>query len=256
MVIYYFVHNISVKEVIEILKQKGEEAFNNAINYLNSEYEKYCYKVKKYFTKLPWKSKVITFDQLYNEVKIKLGDKLDEEINTITKELKTKGSDAREICLKIVERVKELSEDKDPVIILFFSPPYCPHNTLKSSDSEEDMLFKSLEVVLKDFAALENMKDFKILRFFQSLSDSSYLKVDDDYESIDMLINNFPNWEKIYNIPIKEIKNLNIPAVNFGTYGKDAHKWTERVYKPYTFETLPRLIVYAIKRFLGNSLEE
>ncbi|GIM27596.1 peptidase M20 [Clostridium polyendosporum] len=252
----YFVHNISVKEVVEILKQKGEEAFNNAINYLNSEYEKYCYKVKKHFTKLPWKSKVITFDQLYNEVKIKLGDKLDEEINTITKELKTKGNDARELCLKIVERVKQLSEDKDPVIILFFSPPYCPHNTLKSNNIEEDMLLKSLEAVLKDFAALENMKDFKILRFFPSLSDSSYLKVDDDYESIDTLVNNFPNWEKIYNIPIKEIKNLNIPAVNFGTYGKDAHKWIERVYKPYTFETLPRLTVYTIKRFLENSLEE
>lgn len=27
-----------------------------------------------------------------------------------------------------------------------------------------------------------------------------------------------------------------------GVYGKDGHKWTERVYKPYSFGVLPKLI--------------
>ncbi|MGG3323136.1 peptidase M20, partial [Bacillus velezensis] len=53
---------------------------------------------------------------------------------------------------------------------------------------------------------------------------------------------NFPGWDVIGTIPFKEIRELNIPSVNIGVYGKDGHKWTERVYKPYTFHVLPELI--------------
>ncbi|WP_155241950.1 hypothetical protein [Clostridium pasteurianum] len=48
------------------------------------------------------------------------------------------------------------------------------------------------------------------------------------------------------------IKNLNIPAINYGCYGKDAHKWTERVYKPYSFDILPKLILSTVDKFLND----
>ena len=44
------------------------------------------------------------------------------------------------------------------------------------------------------------------------------------------------------------MKKLNIPAVNFGCWGKDAHRWTERVHVPYSFEVLPRLITYTFEK--------
>ena len=62
-----------------------------------------------------------------------------------------------------------------------------------------------------------------------------------------MLINNFPGYESLYPLPFEEMKSLNIPAVNFGVYGKDAHKWTERVHLPYSFELLPKLILRTIE---------
>ncbi len=93
-------------------------------------------------------------------------------------------------------------------------------------------------------------EDFEVLQFFPSLSDSSYLKIDDDLNSIENLKNNLPNWAEIYNIPVNEMKKLNIPAINYGCYGKDAHKWTERVYKPYSFNTLPKLISSTVYEFL------
>ncbi|GLV67501.1 hypothetical protein Bmyc01_61700 [Bacillus mycoides] len=38
------------------------------------------------------------------------------------------------------------------------------------------------------------------------------------------------------------IRKLNIPSINMVVYGKDGHKWTERVYKPYSFSILSLLI--------------
>lgn len=88
------------------------------------------------------------------------------------------------------------------------------------------------------------------MKFFPSLSDSSYLKIDDTEESLKLLLDNFPGMESLYPLPLAHMKRLNIPAVNYGCYGKDAHKWTERVHVPYTFETLPTLIWKTITYYL------
>ena len=62
---------------------------------------------------------------------------------------------------------------------------------------------------------------------------------------------NFVKKDRLYPVDFDKIADLNIFAINIGTYGKDAHQWTERVYKPYTFGTLPKLVEKAIYRFLG-----
>ena len=90
-----------------------------------------------------------------------------------------------------------------------------------------------------------------MMKFFPSLSDSSYLKIDDDEESVDMLVKNFPGFDELYPLPLSDIRDLDIPAINYGCYGKDAHKWTERVNIPYTFEILPELIKRTIEFYLA-----
>ena len=70
-----------------------------------------------------------------------------------------------------------------------------------------------------------------MMQFFPVLTDSSYLKLDDTDTSIKTLVDNFPDMKGHYDVPLDQIKRLNIPAFNFGCHGKDAHKWTERVHK-------------------------
>ena len=86
----------------------------------------------------------------------------------------------------------------------------------------------------------------KLQQFFPSLTDSGYLKIDDDDDSVAMLKNCFPGYEKLYPVPLETAKALNIPAVNYGVWGKDCHKWTERIYMPYSFGKLPDFIVKTI----------
>jgi arginine utilization protein RocB len=43
-------------------------------------------------------------------------------------------------------------------------------------------------------------------------------------------------------VPLDQIRKLNIPVLDMGVYGKRAHTWMERVYKPYSYGVLPKLI--------------
>ena len=168
----------------------------------------------------------------------------DKEIE-ITGGEKEKGTDLREIPINIIRYFLGELGINDSIIVLYFAPPYCPHNMLqKECASLEDEL-KAIAGKAGEAAKLE----YRFMHFFPSLSDSSYLKIDDSDESIEKLKSNFPVMEKLYPIPIEKIKRLNIPSVDFGCYGKDAHKWTERVNIPYTFEVLPYLLKVALNHF-------
>jgi arginine utilization protein RocB len=158
--------------------------------------------------------------------------------------------DPRLICLRIVEELKKFRRETDPVIVLFFAPPYCPHNTLKGETPREKQLIHLLEDVTEEMA-LRSGESFEVQRFFPGLSDSCYLKMADSKKAIRSLIPNLPGWGKLYTVPVKEIQDLNIPAINFGPYGKDAHKWTERVNKPYTFSVLPEMTLLTLDKIIS-----
>ncbi|WP_080755953.1 M20/M25/M40 family metallo-hydrolase [Clostridium tyrobutyricum] len=245
----YFIHNASINEIIEKLKIISKESFDKVILNVNDNYKKFCKIANQKYEPLPWETNVMTYSDLYKKVKSKYGYKLDDEINGLSKTLLDQGMDIREVCLNVVDKLWKMNREKKPAIVLFFAPPYCPHNTLKDENEFENSIIEKIKKCVNTVGK-ENNEDFEVLQFFPSLSDSSYLKIDDDLNSIENLKNNLPNWAEIYNIPVNEMKKLNIPAINYGCYGKDAHKWTERVYKPYSFNTLPKLISSTVYEFL------
>ncbi|MCH4199836.1 MAG: M20/M25/M40 family metallo-hydrolase [Clostridium tyrobutyricum] len=245
----YFIHDASINEIIEKLKIISKESFDKVILNVNDNYKKFCKIANQKYEPLPWKTNVMTYSELYKKVKSKYGHKLDDEINGLSKTLLDQGMDIREVCLNVVDKLWKMNREKKPAIVLFFAPPYCPHNTLKDENEFENSIIEKIKKCVNTVGK-ENNEDFEVLQFFPSLSDSSYLKIDDDLNSIENLKNNLPNWAEIYNIPVNEMKKLNIPAINYGCYGKDAHKWTERVYKPYSFNTLPKLISSTVYEFL------
>jgi arginine utilization protein RocB len=74
--------------------------------------------------------------------------------------------------------------------------------------------------------------------------------MDDSTASIEVLQQNFPQMDQLYPVPLEQIKGLHMKAVNFGVHGKDAHKWTERLYIPYSFGVLPELLKKTFTAFL------
>lgn len=175
---------------------------------------------------------------------------LDDELAALTEKLRADGVDLREISLALVRTlVRELAPTR-PLAVVFFASPYCPANTLRQEDEREAALYAKLETIAHAVGG-ETGDDFQMLQFFPSLSDSSYLKIDDTPASVAALYANLPGGKHVSPVPTERIRALHIPAVDYGVYGKDAHKWTERVYKPYSFGVLPRLILKTIHEFIS-----
>lgn len=241
----YFVHNAGVDEIVARLKRAGERAFARTAADRQEKYREFCSLTGKEYKEPQQDYEVLTYEELYQRAQGKAA--LDRELDDLTAQLEHEGVDKREIPIPLVQKLLETANITKPVMVLYFAAPYCPHNTLKEEDAD---ILGRLEKIAAQMEQEEHL-EYEICHFFPSLSDSSYLRIDDTAESVELLQHNFPQMDRLYPLPFEEMMELHIPAVNFGVYGKDAHKWTERVYMPYSFETLPRLLMKAIREFLG-----
>jgi arginine utilization protein RocB len=245
----YFIHNDSTIQIMSKLKNAAYESLEAVENIIDERYREFCDLTNMNYTRLTYEKQILSYDELLDISAKKYKGDLNQLIEKLTEELIEKNTDKREISLEIVKKLCLIASIKKTTIIIFFAAPYCPHNTLKNEVEEERNLYDNLDNLINEFSN-ESKEKFKICQFFPSLSDSSYLKIDDDYDSIGKLINNFPMYKKLYKVPLEKIKAFNIPGINYGCYGKDCHKWTERLYIPYSFEILPKLILKTLDYFL------
>lgn len=227
------------------LKDTARTALNNVMQAADERYRTYCEISGNRYSSLIEKTQVIDYRELYLRAKETCDGDLDAYIDSVTDASISAGDDMRITSLRIVQALSDLCGIKTPTVVVFFATPFCPHNTLKKENADEARVISDLEKIASAFSA-ESGEVMKLQQFFPSLTDSSYLKIDDDDDSVAMLKNCFPGYEKLYPVPLETAKALNIPAVNYGVWGKDCHKWTERIYMPYSFGKLPDFIAKTI----------
>ena len=250
----YFVHNASMQEIMKKLKAAAMKSLETVEDLINDRNKSFCQMTNQNYREVHYDLQVLDYNELVTLAKKEATIDVEEWIAEKTTIEQAKATDKREIPMRIVEGLCNIAGIKVPTIVIFFAAPYCPHNTLKEEVEEERVLYHKLSKIIEEFEK-EAGEAYEILQFFPSLTDSSYLKIDDDIESIQMLKANFPSYEALYNVPLEAIKALNIPGINYGCYGKDAHKWTERVYMPYSYEVLPKLIMKTVDYFLNRETE-
>lgn len=234
----YFLYRASSKDVMETLLGIAREACADVEQRLSANYRMYAEASGLPADHLSWQVRVTTYQDFVEELAAKGID-----TETIARQVTeaNPGMEPRMLCFKIVEALEHHDLERAERVVVFFAPPYCPHNYLKEDDERQQRLRTALEMVLA-CAEREYGETFAVKNFFPYLSDSSYLSLHESPEEVDALIRNFPEWETIYPVPVHDIRALNIPSVNIGVYGKDAHQWTERIYKPYSYGVLPGLI--------------
>lgn len=223
-------------------------AFQRVIDSLNVEYEKYCAANGFPYDKLPWRPRVISYAELYEQVKKEKGAELDKVIDELSKKLLAdKSIDERVFALKLVETIHNMWSDKDPAVVVYYSPPYYPHIYVKDDTPLEKKL---LEAVREVIAETDSDYDIEMKMFYPYISDLSYAAAPREKDAVDSLKNNMPGFGTKYSLPIEEIQKLNLPVVNIGPFGKDAHKFTERLEKDYSFRVAPKLVYETIMKLL------
>ncbi|HHV46486.1 MAG TPA: M20/M25/M40 family metallo-hydrolase [Tissierellia bacterium] len=241
-------HSSTPDEILKKVKEGAKLAFQKVIDALNVEYEKYCKANNFPFEKLPWKARVMSYEELYNKVKEEKGEELDKALNELSEKLlKDENVDERVYALKTVETVHSMWSDKDPVVIAYFSPPYYPHIYVKG---ETELEKKLLDVVNKVITNAESKYDIKMKKFYPYISDLSYGAAPREANAIQSLKNNMPGFGVKYDLPLEDMQTLNLPVVNIGPFGKDAHKYTERLEEDYSFNVAPKLVYETIVNLL------
>jgi arginine utilization protein RocB len=244
----YFIHNMEMDDIFARLRKVAEDALHTVDTYTDEQNKAYCRMTGMTYKKREYQLKVMDYSELHAKA-LSIKPDVDADLDTITDQALAQNMDRREMCLKMVEHLATVVNINTPTVILFLSPPYCPRNTLKRENPEEAALLDSVTGLLQELGQ-ELGEDLKMMQFFPVLTDSSYLKLDDTDSSVRTLVNNFPNMKAHYDVPLDQIKRLNIPAFNFGCHGKDAHKWTERVHKEYSFGKLPIIMLRTLEKYL------
>lgn len=150
--------------------------------------------------------------------------------------------DDRDTTIQLVDELSILCKERSPMIVLFFAPPFYP-----AISSRNHALIKQVVEEIQDYSWKHHQVRLEKQYYFGGISDLSYAGLQQEAASIEPLISNMPLWGKAYSLPLKELEELNLPVLNLGPIGRDAHKWTERLDTDYAFETLLDMLPVAIQ---------
>ncbi|WP_028829179.1 M20/M25/M40 family metallo-hydrolase [Proteocatella sphenisci] len=242
------------KEIFDKLYDLSYQAFEEVISDMKNSYKKYQEMSGKKLEDLTWKPNVKLYGDLYKEAVRDSGEDFTLAIEKLMEEVKLRFN-KNELSIidgayMIIEKTLEFVKDLSPAVIIALAPPYYPNTNNDMVSEKCAKINKSVESLVK-FAKKEWNQDYFVQNYFTGISDLSYAMFEADSENIGYIEENMLMWEDIYYIPLETIKKLSIPVLNIGPWGKDFHKYTERVYMEDLFNRTPVLIDRVIRQLLG-----
>ncbi|AZB43462.1 M20/M25/M40 family metallo-hydrolase [Bacillus sp. FJAT-42376] len=210
----------------------------------------YIKRAKAYSEKVPYKPdpfsvRVMSYEELYIYAVDKAG-KQEVERRMANLETESAGeSDGRHASIRITAELAGLCKELSPMIVLFYGPPFYP-----AVSSNDDRMIRHMADYASNLAKQYGIS-LKRQVYFPGLSDLSFLQLNETDDSLAKLTGSLPVYGKDYILPVREIKELNMPVINIGPVGRDAHQWTERLYLPYSFGQLPGILEKSIEEFFN-----
>lgn len=250
--VYYnfFIYSWTPKEVLEKLKKQAEIAFDKALSLFMERYKTYSELSGEPYQTIPWRSRVLTYDEMNRQLHREHGYVYEEHMNKFKEELLLDTSlDTRMFAAKVVEEAWKWMKDKSPAIILFYSSLYSPRIEMTGETENERKLAEALDKAVADIQPAYH-HPITTRNFFPYISDMSFVALSDDEESIQAVSDNNPGWGTKHYVEYQDIRDINVPVINIGPYGLDAHKKFERMEMTYSLEIVPNLTYNVIRNLL------
>ncbi|MBU9722785.1 MULTISPECIES: M20/M25/M40 family metallo-hydrolase [Bacillaceae] len=247
----FFIHSWSPRDVLSKLKDQAEIAFENALNLYKERYKAFSKASSQPYVDIPWKTRVMTYEELDQLLNTEHGSAYEDHMKEFKEELLLDESlDTRMFAVRVVEEAWKWMTDKDPAIIVFYSSLYSPRIEVSGKNDLEKNLIDSLE---KGVESVQPHYPHPIVtkNFFPYISDMSFVALSDDDAGIKAVTDNNPSWGTKHYANYDDIREINVPVINIGPYGFDAHKQYERMEKSYSLEIVPNLTNAVIKNLLG-----
>ncbi|NLI95496.1 MAG: M20/M25/M40 family metallo-hydrolase [Synergistaceae bacterium] len=232
----------------ETLLQRIDEAAATALR-KTAEHLDRCKRTYAERAKLPgWPStptgRVLRFSNLLESARKTFGASLDTHLAAFLSSLPA-SMDEREKGIALVNEVLTISGEKGPLAVTGFMPPFYPYRTNFRATEKERFFARVGEAVVAE--AKETFGEtLHENEHFGGVSDLSYLGFQGNPADLEALRSNLPGWGTLYDLPVEDLLKLDIPALNIGPSGKDAHKMTERLELGYSLNVAPKLLRSAV----------
>ena len=249
----FFTYSMSPGEVIALSRQKAVEAFDHVICHMNDSYRRYCEKSRVVYQPLPWKTRVYTWEEYCAYLEKLHGQGISTRLFHFAEDLNRAEPDLdlRLFSIRVIEEACHWDRDPSPLVIVFFGSIFSARIEMTGKTENERILLKAVQnAVTAVQPQCENR--IKVCMFYPYISDSSFMALSDDVASIQSLGRNMPAWKTKYFYDADLVMEINVPVVNIGSFGKDGHKFTERVHMKYTFENVPNMTYLTIRRCLSE----
>ncbi|KGR92296.1 hypothetical protein CD30_00245 [Ureibacillus massiliensis 4400831 = CIP 108448 = CCUG 49529] len=232
------------EEILESFKKIINESSNNIHN-----------KWKRYFQvfnsgqnisgELIQKPKVYSYSDLVKQGQEKYGEDFLTDLTVFMKSAEKENS-LQELSILYIQKLCSYFNHLAPFYLITLAPPFYPAVNLRNGGDSFNHAYNKLLNIIEEFKHVSN-ETIKLKEYFTGLSDVSYFSMRNAEEYDRIFGKNMPLWKKNYDLPLFEIESLNVPTVNIGPYGKDAHKSTERLHRSYFENDAPKLLRLALE---------
>lgn len=233
--------NLEIDKLIDKLNNLCVKAFEETLELINKNRALYEKETNTKSSIIEVKPCVMTFDELYGKVKNIYGSEFDNYINNVVLECQNKGMDNQSIAIRIMKETYEKYPEKVPMIIIGFAPPFYPDKHINTENIQGLSFMNAINKVI-EYADDKYGINIKKDNYFMGICDMSYTGLSDSGSiGIDKIASNMLCSNLNYSLPVESLKKLDIPGAVFGGYGKDFHKYTERLNLSYSLNVVPDL---------------
>jgi arginine utilization protein RocB len=150
----------------------------------------------------------------------------------------------------LLDRLAELSDANQPLVIVGLLPPFYP-SVVYFDRPEFTTDIVSLYNLLNSVAHKNWGQSYSLVPYIIGVSDMSFSSLNAAQEVEQVVSTNMPLYGDFFNVPFAELRDISMPCINIGPWGKDVHKMAERVLKEDLFERTPVLLLTAIRAALA-----
>ncbi|MDL2327228.1 M20/M25/M40 family metallo-hydrolase [Ruminococcaceae bacterium OttesenSCG-928-A11] len=244
----------SPMEIMGKMKELSQAAFEAVIKDMNTSYARYLELEGQPPQALPWQPRVRFFGEIYAEALEAGGAAFEkayaEAYSGVKAKIQSKEMPLTGAVISLIETTLKHVKDQSPTVVLAVSPPYYPSVTnsmLGAAAKKADDAIKALAA----YAETELGQPYTVANYFTGICDLSYAMFKAEPENVAYVENNMLLWGEVYDIPLDIIRELSMPVVNIGPWGKALHKFAERVYKKDLFDHSPRLVDRMVRSMLA-----
>ncbi|MBQ4133174.1 MAG: hypothetical protein IJD04_05510, partial [Desulfovibrionaceae bacterium] len=199
-----------------------------------------------------WNVPVVTVEELTRAAEERLGSAaaLHEKVRQAVAE--SGKSDLRDLAVAALLEIHLQSGLTGPMIVVGFLPPYYPARNNKVKKPMFEAVNRAVSAVIAEAAKTYDVT-LEECSLFAGICDLSYTGFQGKAEELAAFQRNLADQGALYAFPAAELTRMDIPIVNLGPCGYDAHKLGERLELDYSLNVLPRLIKLFIEHLARNS---